>query len=234
MDTKDFCSINNDEKSDCCGSDKNKHLNFKEHWDAIYENATPDKLGWYEKIPSPTLNLLETIHLNKSATIFNAGAGTTTLVDELLKRGFKNIIVNDISKNALNSLKKRIAKYNIDSVTYIEDDLTNPSKLIDFENKVDVWIDRAVLHFFLEETEQQAYVTILDKLVRSNGFVIIATFALDGSERCSGLEVKRYGKDEIQRLLGENYILLKSFDYNYTMPSGDLRKYCYTLFQKKN
>jgi len=234
MVAKDFCDINSDDKKDCCGADKNEQLNFQEHWDTIYKNAALDKLGWYEKNPSPTLNLLDEINLNKNATIFNAGAGTTTLVDELLKREFKNIIVNDISNNALKFLKKRIAKFNVDSVKFIDDDLTNPKKLTVFKNEVDIWIDRAVLHFFLKEKEQYAYVNLLDNLVKSGGFIIIATFALDGSKKCSGLAVKRYDKNELQTLLGEKYTLLKSFDYMYITPSGDQRKYCYTLFQKNN
>jgi hypothetical protein len=98
--------------------------------------------------------------------------------------------------------------------------------------KVDVWNDRAVLHFFTEKKEQDTYFELLHKKVKKGGFVILAEFNLQGATMCSGLPVKRYDVKMLQESLGKDYLLLKHFDYDYQMPSGEIRKYIYTLFKR--
>jgi hypothetical protein len=97
---------------------------------------------------------------------------------------------------------------------------------------VDLWHDRAVLHFFHKSEEQNAYFNLLKTLVRSGGFVILAAFHLDGGAKCSGLPVYRYDQEMLADKLGSGFQLQQAFDYTYTMPSGDTRKYIYTLFQR--
>ncbi len=89
-----------------------------------------------------------------------------------------------------------------------------------------------MLHFLIEEKQQQGYLSTLKKLVKLNGFVIIAVFSLEGAKKCSGLDVKNYDAQMIERFLGEEFKLLKSFPYTYKMPSANLRPYIYTLFQR--
>ena len=109
--------------------------------------------------------------------------------------------------------------------------MTKPDLLYSLE-RVDLWHDRAVLHFFNDPADQLAYFDLLRKLIASNGYVIIAAFNLDGAEKCSGLQVYRYNRHMLQEQLGEGFSLIKAFDYTYRMPSGDTREYIYTLFQK--
>lgn len=124
--------------------------NYTNHWDNKYQTTEDSKLGWFEDNPQPTLKLLEKCNLSKDAIILNVGAGTTTLIDELVKEGFTNVIANDISEIALNKLQQRIKdNYNY-NLNCIVDDLTNPTTLNSI-GKVDMWIDRAVLHFFLKK-----------------------------------------------------------------------------------
>lgn len=205
--------------------------NLKLHWDNAYDKSVVDKLGWYEAIPEPSLQLINQCNFRKNATLLNVGAGATTLVDELLKLGYKNIIVNDISPIALNKLKARLADER-NSIKWIIDDLTQPTKLSQI-GPIDLWHDRAVLHFFVNEQDQNNYFNLLKKLVRSKGFVIIATFNLNGATKCSGLPVHRYDENILQEKLGNDFKLKKAFDYNYQMPSGDTRAYVYTLFMRK-
>ncbi|PCH49612.1 MAG: SAM-dependent methyltransferase, partial [Flavobacteriaceae bacterium] len=120
---------------------------FKKHWNNAYQKSPISNLGWYEEDPIPSMELILECNLPKDALIFNAGAGATTLIELLLNKGYSNIVVNDISDAALTELKNNLSNHGISSVQFIVDDLTNPIKLLKLKN-VDLWHDRAVLHFF--------------------------------------------------------------------------------------
>lgn len=204
---------------------------MKAHWDKIYDRNPIEKLGWFEEEPIPSLQLITKCNLPKDAVILNVGAGASTLIDELLKDGYKNVIVNDISSSALRNLKLRLGEEQSKKVRWVEDDLTNPDTLETLE-QVDLWHDRAVLHFFIDSEEQNAYFDLLKNLVRIKGAVIIATFNLSGAIKCSGLPVFRYNENMLQKKLGPAFIMREAFDYTYQMPSGDTREYVYTLFER--
>ena len=204
---------------------------MKEHWERVYQKSSVDKLGWYEARSEPSLKLIERCKLGKNAAILNAGAGATTLVDELIEIGYQNIIANDISKAALEELQLRLGPEKSKQVSWIVDDLTDPAELQSLE-QIDLWHDRAVLHFFNDEPSQDAYFNLLRKLVCQRGYVIIAAFNLNGAPKCSGLPVSRYDAHMLQEKLGEEFHLMEAFDYTYTMPSGDTREYVYTLFRR--
>jgi len=205
---------------------------MKEHWERVYHSSPVDKLGWYETRSEPSLKLIELCKLSKDAAILNVGAGATTLVDELIELGYQNIISNDISSKALEELQLRMGSEQSSQVRWIVDDLTSPEDLLGLE-LIDLWHDRAVLHFFQDNVSQDTYFNLLRKLVSPGGFVIIASFNLKGAPKCSGLPVFRYNAPMLQEKLGEEFQLKEAFDYTYTMPSGDTREYVYTLFQRK-
>ena len=208
-------------------------MSIKQHWDHVYQNSSVDQLGWYESTPEPSLNLIGRCNLHKDAAILNVGAGATTLVDELLELGYRNIVANDISNSALEKLQQRLGSEKSTWVQWIVDDLSNPNALLSLK-QVDLWHDRAVLHFLQDPREQLEYFKLLLKLVKQEGFVIIAAYHLDGAERCSGLPVFRYNAAMLQKNLGKEFIQKDAFDYSYSTPSGASRKYIYTLFQRKS
>ena len=206
---------------------------MKSHWERVYQNSSVDRLGWYEANPEPSLELIDQCNLHKDAALLNVGAGATTLVDELLKAGYQNIIANDISSSALEELQVRLGPGQSTRVQWIVDDLCNPVELNSLE-QIDLWHDRAVLHFFQDATSQDAYFNLLRKLVRKDGYVIIAAFNLNGAEKCSGLPVFRYDAAMLQDKLGREFQMTVSFDHTYLTPSGSTREYVYTLFQRKS
>ncbi len=203
---------------------------MKNHWDSVYLDSPDNQLGWYETDLSPMLKLLLKTDINKSSRILNVGAGSTTLVDELLKKGYSNIIASDISEIALRKLETRVGN---DSVEFIVDDLMNPTQLKTIE-QVDIWIDRAVLHFFTKEVEQKMYFDLLKSLVTVNGFVVLAEFNLNGAERCSGLPVHRYSQEMLDEKLGNDFDLIDCFNHTYLTPSGAERPYIYSLYERIN
>jgi SAM-dependent methyltransferase len=205
---------------------------MKEHWERVYDNKAVEKLGWYESSPEPSMSLIKACRLEKDASILNVGAGATTLVDELLRSGYLNTIANDISQAALEELQLRLGPELSSKVHWIVDDLTNPEELTALEN-IDLWHDRAALHFFQEDEDRIAYFDLLRKVLRPGGHVIIAAFNLNGAPTCSGLPVFRYDAQMLQDKLGDEFELLEAFDYTYTQPSGNTRDYVYTLFKRK-
>jgi SAM-dependent methyltransferase len=205
----------------------------KDHWEQVYEKQAVNKLGWFEAYPDPSLELIETCNLGRNASMLHVGAGATTLVDVLLQQGYENIIANDISASALEKLQARIGPELAGKAHWMVDDLTKPDHLNSLE-PVDLWHDRAVLHFFNDPEEQDAYFNLLRTLVKVDGYVIIAAFNLAGAEKCSGLPVFRFNQTMLQNQLGEGFSLLKAFDYTYITPSGNTREYIYTLFQRKS
>jgi len=205
---------------------------FQKHWNNAYLKSPINNLGWYEEDPIPSMELISACNLSKDALIFNAGAGATTLIELLLNKGYTNIVVNDIAASALSELKNNLLTHKNSEVRFIVDDLTNPIALLNLKN-VDLWHDRAVLHFFTTGAQQKKYFDLIRKVIKPEGYVILAEFNLEGAKKCSGLDVFNYNKEMLQERLGNEFKLLKSFNYTYTQPSGNTREYVYTLFQRK-
>lgn len=201
------------------------------HWNAAYASKETSKLGWFEESSEPTLSIIKNCGINKNARLLNVGAGSTILIDELVDLGFTNVIASDLSKESLKKLQDRMASKQ-DAVDWIIDDLTNPKILSEIE-PIDLWNDRAVLHFFTEEKDQDTYFSLLKKLLKPSGYVIISVFNTEGATKCCGLPVKQYNSEMLTEKLGSDFKLLDSFNYVYTNPYGDPRPYVYTLFQKK-
>jgi SAM-dependent methyltransferase len=203
-------------------------MNLNQHWNEAYQKTEVEKLGWYEEDPIPSLELIDDLRLPKNARILNVGTGASTLIDELLRLGYENLIANDISDVGLKKLQDRLGA-NRQKVDWIVDDLLNSKTLVNI-NPVDLWHDRAVLHFFTEPEQRLTYFNLLRKLVKPGGCVIIAAFGMEGAEKCSGLPVYRYSKEMLQKELGEEFSIQVFFDYLYLQPSGNERKYLYTSF----
>ncbi len=213
-------------------SDK-KHINYKEHWNKVYSSNDMTNLGWYEEIPKPSIDFIAECGLDKNAVILDVGSGATTLIDNLIQQGYKNIIATDISTIALEKSKTRISKENSSFVKWNVDDITNTQNL-DNTLKVDLWHDRTVLHFLTEEKQQAGYLSTLKRVVKKGGYVIIAVFSLEGAKKCSGLDVVNYDHKMISEFLGNDFELIKYLDHLYINPSGGERPYVYTLFRRLN
>jgi SAM-dependent methyltransferase len=209
-----------------------ENYNYKSHWNEKYQSTQDEELGWYEDTPETTMQLVAKCELAKDASILNVGAGTTTLIDLLLDKGYSNILANDLSEVALEKLQSRIKKeYNF-KLKCIADDLTNPLELNSLQN-IDLWIDRAVLHFFLKQEEQQAYFDLIKKIVSKGGYVLIAVFSLEGAPKCCSLDLQRYNAEMLQSKLGNEFKLVETFNHTFINPRGGERPYVYTLFQRQ-
>lgn len=199
-----------------------------EHWNAIFSNKSDPELGWYENDASQTLKFLHTIPNISEAAIFLPGAGTSVLVDALLLQ-CSLLVLNDISDEALKKLERRIGT-NEGKVTWLHHDIS--TTLPDSIPTSDIWIDRAVLHFILEEERIETYFRNLKFNVKTGGYVLLAEFATNGAPKCAGLDLHRYSVEELTERIGPDFILLREEKYTYINPFGDPRPYIYALYKR--
>lgn len=198
------------------------------HWDAIFSSTEDPKLGWYEKDTSQTLELLNHIPKWKNSTVFLPGAGTSVLIEELLSKGVK-LVLNDISIEALNRVKSRLGgKYK--EIKWLCQDIAQPIQ--DTIPDIDIWIDRAVLHFLFDEDDIKGYFENVKSTLKVGGYAIFAEFSKTGASKCAGLKLHRYSIEEISENLGSSFSIVSHFDYTYINPIGDPRPYIYALYKR--
>lgn len=198
------------------------------HWDDIFSKIEDEKMGWYEKDVSQTLNLLNEIPCWEKSTVFLSGVGTSFLIDELASRDIR-LILNDISSEALNRVRHRLQEAG-DNFYWLCQDIAQPIKATIPD--VDIWIDRAVLHFLTNEDDIQGYFENVKSLLKPDGHAIFAEFSMTGAPKCAGLTLHRYSVDELSIRLGSSFKPVSQFDYTYINPSGEPRPYIYALFKR--
>jgi hypothetical protein len=204
--------------------------NLDSHWDNIYSNTKENKLGWFEDDLKQTLKFMNLININKDATIFLSGVGDSKIADIFIQKNF-NVIINDISQKALEKTFLRNIKFK-KNLHKFHHNLSHPFP--NHINNINLWIDRAVLHFLLEENDVVIYFDNLKKSVQNKGYVLFAEFAENGATSCAGLEIKRYSTEKFSYYLGDKFQLIKEENYTYLNPNGDKRPYIYALFQKSS
>ena len=200
-------------------------MDDKQHWEDVYGQRAPDEVSWYRPHLERSLRFIEEARITKDAAIIDVGGGTSTLVDDLLDRGYSKLTVLDISKKAIISAKDRLGP-RAASVTWIEADITSVNLL---EHCYDFWHDRAVFHFLLDTAARGRYVAAARHAVKPGGHVVVATFGPSGPERCSGLEVMRYRPEEIHAEFGQTFKKVGSSTEVHKTPWGQEQEfvYCY-------
>jgi ubiquinone/menaquinone biosynthesis C-methylase UbiE len=199
----------------------------KEHWQSVYSLKSAQEVGWFQAQHEVSIEFINNSKIVKDARILDVGSGATTLLDDLLKEGYSNIVAMDISASALAVSKQRLA----DLITWEVADITHPLGIE--ENSIDLWHDRAVLHFFTSKIEKQGYLENLKKVVKRGGFVIIETFSPEGVPQCSGLELQRYDEEMLETFLGLEFELIQFKRHVHSTPSGGERPYVSTLFKRR-
>lgn len=197
-----------------------------QHWARVYEAKAPDTVSWYQTSPEPSLKALERLGAKTSSSIIDVGGGASNLVDALLQLGWSDITVLDIAAPALEAVKSRLGSA-ASKVHWIVADITNwiPTR------KYDVWHDRAAFHFLTEPGQRDAYRRALLDGLSEGGLAIIATFALDGPDKCSGLPVMRYDAESLARELGPSLRLVASWKEEHLTPWGSKQAFNWCVFR---
>lgn len=200
-------------------------MDTKTHWDKVYTTKAPDAVSWYRAHLETSLALIERAVDARSASIIDVGGGESTLVDDLLLRGYKNVTVLDVSQGAIDLTKGRLGAA-AEQVRWLVADITK----IELElGAYDLWHDRAVFHFLTDREQRTAYVRQVARSVKPGGHIIVSTFGPEGPTKCSGLEVMRYDAESLHREFGARFRLIESSKEVHHTPFGTTQQflYCY-------
>lgn len=204
-------------------------METRAHWDTTYATKTDSQVSWHQPVPERSLALITSAAPDSSTAIIDVGGGTSRLVDRLLARDYADITVLDVSAVALGRARDRLG-VSAAKVEWITADITEWRP----QRSWGVWHDRAVFHFLTDRTLQDAYIAALTAATRAGSAVIIATFALDGPERCSGLPVHRYSAETLAARLGPGFSLYAGSTETHPTPFGTTQKFSYAAFKRRS
>jgi SAM-dependent methyltransferase len=195
----------------------------EEHWEGVFTSKAADQVSWYRPHLEISLDLIERRAPERSAAIIDVGAGESTLVDDLLARGYRDLTVLDVSHTAIEATRERLGSA-ADWVRWIVSDITRADLA---PGSFDVWHDRAVFHFLTDPEERRLYVDLVLRSVKRGGHVIVSTFGPQGPMKCSGLEVMRYDAEALHGEFGKRFRIEESTEELHRTPWGTAQQFVY-------
>ena len=204
-------------------------MDAQAHWERIYIQKAPNEVSWYRPHLETSLAFIEQAVPERSASIIDVGAGESTLVDDLLARGYTNTTILDISQTAIDANRKRLGAA-AELVRWLVADITK----VELEPaSYDVWHDRAVFHFLTLASDRVTYVRQAARAVKRGGHVIVSAFGPEGPTKCSGLEVVRYDPESMHAEFGSRFRLIRSSKELHQTPFGTTQQflYCYCVLE---
>jgi len=195
------------------------------HWQRVYADRSPLSVSWYQPAPLLSLELIRRSGVAAGDALIDVGGGTSLLVDYLLRAGFSDLTVLDISDAALAHARQRMGA-EASTVEWIVADVTGFAA----GRRFALWHDRAVFHFLTTPGERAQYVASLRRALQPGGHLVLAGFAVDGPDRCSGLPVQRHDSASLARELGADFVLQEKLGEYHRTPSGGLQKFSYYRF----
>jgi SAM-dependent methyltransferase len=197
------------------------------HWQRVYTTKGEHDVSWFEAVPSVSLRLMDAAGLTRETCVLDVGGGDSHLVDELSARGLDCLAVLDVSPTALDRVRARLSAATCAPI-WIASDVTGEWSL----KPMDIWHDRAVFHFLTDAGDRRRYISRLRDTLKPGGTAIIATFALDGPETCSGLPVSRYSPETLAAELGGEFRLIEALPHIHTTPWGTTQSFQYSRFER--
>ncbi len=203
------------------------HADRRAHWENVYATKGENEVSWFQESPAISLELLRTAGASPNSAVLDVGGGASRLVDVLFDAGYRSVTVLDLSEEALSRAKARLGARAAEAAWVAADvtDWTPP-------RSYDVWHDRAAFHFLTEPADRDAYVRCLLAALRPGGHAIIATFAPDGPERCSGLPVVRYDAAGLGAVLGPSLAWIETRRQDHRTPGGVIQRFQFSLFRR--
>jgi SAM-dependent methyltransferase len=202
-------------------------MDRKAHWEGVYAAKGEREVSWFQEEPALSLELIGAVCPARGRVI-DVGGGASVLVDRLLDSGFEHVAVLDLSRSALDKARVRLGE-RADAVRWTETDVTMAEDLGEF----DVWHDRAVFHFLTDPGDRRRYVQLARRSLPPGGHLIIATFAREGPQKCSGLDVCRYDARSLAAELGDAFSLVRERTETHVTPWGSTQAFFYGVFRRQ-
>jgi ubiquinone/menaquinone biosynthesis C-methylase UbiE len=201
----------------------------EKHWERIYQSKTPSEVSWYQAEARLSLQLIQRVAPDRAAPVLDIGGGASTLVDGLIRAGYRDLTILDLAASALARAQDRLGTRATQARWIVGDALEVPVQ----SASAAVWHDRAVFHFLTDAEDRTRYVSQVRRVLRAGGHVIVASFGPDGPARCSGLEVVRYSPEGLHSEFGRGFELLQSIREDHRTPTGSLQAFVYCLCRLK-
>ena len=198
----------------------------KTHWQNVYEQKKTTEVSWFQARPAVSLDLIANCCLDPADPIIDVGGGASVLVDYLFAQGHTNLTVLDISGAALAASRNRLGA-NAGAVKWVESDVTTYSP----EIRYTLWHDRAVFHFLTDAEDRRRYVETLKNALRVGGHLILASFAIGGPEKCSGLPIVQYDARKLQSEFGPGFELVEERAESHVTPAQRVQDFAYFRFR---
>lgn len=203
-------------------------MDRKQHWENVYRTKGREEVSWFREHLDTSLRMITNTGVGKDAAIIDVGGGNSTLVDDLLEGGFVDVSVLDISAKAISDSKERLG-VKAEQVNWLVADITNVELPVDH---FDVWHDRAVFHFLTDAKDRRKYVGLVMRSLKPGGHIIVASFSLEGPQKCSGLDVMRYSPASMHGEFGNNFQLIESLGETHNTPFGTTQEFVYCYCRK--
>lgn len=194
----------------------------KSHWDRIYSEKQASEMSWFQSEPTLSLRFIHESGVGREASILDVGAGESSLVDRLLAEGYSRLAILDVSGKALAKVGRRLGD-GLKQIEFFEKDVTEFMPPHAFQ----LWHDRAVFHFLTDAADRRRYVNALERTLEPGGHLILASFAVGGPMRCSGLDVVRYNSEKLLGELGSGFRLIEERIEDHATPAGGIHEFAY-------
>lgn len=205
-------------------------MDRERHWNDRYSTTTVEKLGWFRVHLERSLQWIDELGLSHDASIIDIGAGASTLVDDLMERGFTDISALDVSAEALAITRKRLGEKAAGVEWYVAD--VTSAELP--EASFDLWHDRAVFHFLTDEPDRDLYRQALSRALRPSGHLLIGVFSPEAPPKCSGLPVERYTLEQLEAEFSSDFELVREGSDPHVTPGGVEQPYVYALLKRRD
>ena len=202
-------------------------MRTQQHWQHVYATKDEVQTSWFRPHLDTSLRLIDELKLPANTAIIDVGAGRSTLPEDLLSRGFRDVTALDISPAALSQSRRRMGLGG-DLVRWINADIFTASLPA---TRFDLWHDRAVFHFLVDEGEQARYAELAARSLRDGGYLLVATFAADGPDRCSELPVCRYDAAGLAARFPA-FARVADAREEHRTPGGLIQPFTYVLLRK--
>ena len=202
--------------------------NRKSHWENVFSTKGEKEVSWYQQKPETSLQFFTENNILKDAKIIEVGGGDSYLIDNLLDLGYTDVTILDISKNAIERLKKRLGE-KANKVKFIVSDVVEFSP----KEKYDVWHDRASFHFLTSNEDIQKYKSLVSNSLNEKGLLFLGTFSENGPLKCSGLEITQYSESKIQSVFGNDFSVENCFTEDHQTPFDTVQNFIFCSLKKK-
>jgi SAM-dependent methyltransferase len=202
-------------------------MDADEHWRRVYEAKRADEVSWYQPVPEASLDALDRLGIGPETSLVDVGGGASSLVDALLDRGWKDLTVVDIAAPALAASQERLGTRS-NEVDWRTADIRRWRP----DRQFGVWHDRAVFHFLTEPDDRAAYLQAMLAATHAGSHVVIATFAPNGPEQCSGLPVRRYDCEMLGAELGAAFSPVDEWRQAHVTPWGATQSFQWCAFRR--